>query len=91
MLAVDGLGKDTGTGGFAHAAGSTKEIGVRELLSGDGLLERGGDNTLPHNAIEMGGPILTGRDDEITHLCCQGNSPLLYQDNDDSHCGCAGA
>ena len=69
MLAVEGLGEDTGARGFTHATRSTEEEGLRHLVVADGVFESRRDGLLPHHRVESRGSVLTCRDDEIIHNC----------------------
>ena len=60
VLAVDGLRKDTGARGLAYSAGAAEQVGVRQLIAQDGILQGGGKRLLPHYALEGGGAVLTG-------------------------------
>src|SRR5690606_32999643 len=48
LAAVDGFGEDAGAGGFAHAAGTAKQVSLRQLAARDGVFQRGGDVALAH-------------------------------------------
>ena len=65
--AVDGFGQNTGTGGFAYAAGAAKQERLGQVLALDGVLQGGGDVLLPYHAAKSGGTVLPGRNDKVLH------------------------
>ena len=68
VLAVDGLGKNAGTGRLAHAARAAKEVGMRQPSAGDGRLQRVCQRLLAHHAAKRRWPVLTRRNDIlVTH------------------------
>ena len=68
MQTVDRLGEDTGTRGLSHTARATEQIGVRQLVLLDRMLQGRGQRTLPHYAPKGGRTIFPGRYDVILHL-----------------------
>ena len=56
---VDGLCKDSCTGGLTHATRSAEHIGVRQLSTLDGVFQGRCNMTLSHNRSEGCGAILT--------------------------------
>lgn len=60
VQAVDCLGKDAGTRGFPDAAGTAEEIGMRQFLREDCILERGGQRFLPDNGVKRCRTIFSG-------------------------------
>jgi len=67
VLAVDGLGENPGTGGFAHAPGTTKKKCLGKMTVPDRVFEGGGNMLLPHHTFKVGGPVFPGRNDKIIH------------------------
>ena len=59
MKTVDIFGEDAGAGGFPDASRSAEEIGVSEFATRYGVLQRGGQRTLPHHRIKGGRTILS--------------------------------
>jgi len=59
MLAVDGLGENTGAGGFTHTAGATEQVCVGKVLVFNGILQRGGDVLLTNNGVEGLGAVFS--------------------------------
>ena len=51
--------KDAGAGGFPDASRSAEEIGVSEFATRYGVLQRGGQRTLPHHRVKGGRTILS--------------------------------
>ena len=68
--AVDGLGKDTRTGGLAHTARTAEEIGMGQLAAADGILQRSGQRTLADDGVERKRAIFKGRNDVFFHIQC---------------------
>ena len=68
VQAVDRLGEDTGTRGLSHTARATEQIGVRQLVLLDRMLQGRGQRTLPYYAPKGGRTIFPGRYDVILHL-----------------------
>jgi hypothetical protein len=71
LLAVEGFGEQTSSGGFARAARTAEQIGVRPLTLLNGVAQRDGDMRLPHQLIEILRPILAieadiGHDNNFT-------------------------
>src|ERR1043166_181074 len=61
-FAVERLRENSCDRGFSHAAGSGKEIGVRNSLRGDGIDQRLNNMRLSDYVIEGARPVLSGRD-----------------------------
>ena len=61
ILAIDGFGKDAGTGGLAYAARPAKQVGMRQLARLHGVLQRGGQTALSHHRVERHRPVLARR------------------------------
>ncbi len=61
---IDGIGKNPGTGGFAHSAGTTKQIGLRNLTAFDAVAQRIGNRPLTHNGFPCGRSVLPRRHQE---------------------------
>ena len=66
--AVDGFGKDAGTSGFSHATRTAKEVSMRQLSGGDGILQGGGQCVLPYHRIKGRGTVFPGRYDIVFHI-----------------------
>ena len=67
VFAVDGLGQDTGAGGFADATRATEEEGLGELAGEDGVLECASDVLLSDDGGKGGGTVLACGYYEIVH------------------------
>ena len=67
VLAVDGLGEDTGTGGLSHTTRTAEEIGVSQFSALHGILQCGGESRLSDNRVEGDGAVLSCRND-IFHI-----------------------
>ena len=52
MLAVHGLGHDSGTGSFAGSPGTDKKVGVAEPTGPDLILQRPGNMLLPRHIVK---------------------------------------
>ena len=63
---VEGLGQDACRGGLPDAAGTDEEVGLREPLAGDRVLERPGDVFLAHDLLEALGTVFAG-EDSVAH------------------------
>ena len=63
VLTVDGLGKDTGTGGLAHASWSAEQIGMSQFAALHSILQRGGQCRLAHHRVERHGTVFSCRYD----------------------------
>ena len=64
---VDGLGKDTRTGGLSHASRSAEEVGLCQFPCGDGVFQRGDERLLTHYRLESGGAIFSCRYNIVFH------------------------
>ena len=60
VLAVDGLGKDAGTGGLAHTARSAEQEGVGQLAAAHRVLQRRGERLLAYNRVERHRTVFAG-------------------------------
>jgi hypothetical protein len=67
LFTIDGLGQDTGTGGFTHPSRSAKQKGMCQLLVYDRIAKRCGNMRLPHNGVKSLGPVFSCRYDEFVH------------------------
>ena len=56
-FAVDALGHDARGAGFAGAARPAEQVGVRDSAAFDGVAQGGGHMFLPHDFIEVLGPV----------------------------------
>ena len=59
ILAVDGLGEDTGTGGLSYTTRSAEEVGMRQFSALHGILQSGGECRLTNNGVEGRWTVLT--------------------------------
>lgn len=66
--AVDGFGKNAGTRGLAYATRAAEQVGMRQLSVLDGVLERGGQSTLPNHTIEGCWSVFAGRNYKFIHV-----------------------
>ena len=71
--AVDGPGQDARGGGLAGAAGPAEEVGVGDLVAGDGVAQGAGDVLLPDQRVALG--------------VGEGLGPPLVVEGDGSHPG----
>ena len=67
MQAVDGFREDARARGFSHSARPAEQVGVRQLLRGDSVLERSGQRALAYYRVESGGAVFPRRYDIIFH------------------------
>ena len=66
FLAVQRFGEDAGGRGFADAARPDEQIGLREAVGPDGVLQGAGDMLLPHDLRKGLGAVFSGKD-AVTH------------------------
>ena len=59
VLAVDGLGKDAGTGGLSYTTWTAEEVGMGQFSALHGILQGGGECRLTHDGIEGRRTVLT--------------------------------
>jgi len=57
---IDGFGKNSGTGGFANASGTAKQVGVRQLVVFDRVFQRGCEGGLPDHRLKGVGAVFAG-------------------------------
>jgi len=67
MLAVDGLGENTGTGCLAHTTWTTEKVGVSELSALHGILQSRGQSTLSYYGVEAHRTVLSCRNNVFFH------------------------
>jgi len=67
IQAINCFGKDAGTGGLPHTTWSAEEIGMRQLIAGNGIFERGGECFLPHDGAKGGRPVFSRRNNKSIH------------------------
>ena len=75
--AVDGLGKDAGTRRLTHSARPAEEVGMSQLTRRDGILQRRGQRTLPHDGIKRQWPVFSRRYYIFFHTLLSVLSPLI--------------
>ena len=68
VLAIDGLGQDSGAGRLAYTPRPAKQEGVRQLLVLDGILQGSSDMCLTHDRREILRAIFSGRNDKFIHV-----------------------
>ena len=59
---IDSFGKDTCTSGLAHPARSRKKECLRQVIIGNGVLQRISDRLLPHDILKCGWAVFACRD-----------------------------
>jgi hypothetical protein len=67
VFAIDGLCQYPGTGGFAHATGTTKQECMRQLILADRIFEGGGNMLLAYYRVECLWPVFPCRYYEFFH------------------------
>ena len=60
VAAIDGLGKNAGTGGFSHTPWTTKQVRMGQLLASDGILQGTGNGILCNYGTKCVGPVFSG-------------------------------
>ena len=66
--AIDGFCKDACTSGFTHATRSTEEIGMSQLSTTDGILQRGSQRPLTYDRVKVKRTIFECRNNVFFHL-----------------------
>ena len=61
ILTVDGLGKDTCTGGFTYAARAAEQVGMGQFTRLDGILQRRRQGRLSYHCVKRHRPVFSGR------------------------------
>lgn len=65
---VDGLGEDTGTGGFTYSARTAKQVSVCQFLAGNGIFKGSSQCALSDHRIESGGTVFACRYNIVLHM-----------------------
>jgi hypothetical protein len=65
--AIDGFGKDPGTGGFANTPGAAEKIGMGKLFPSDGILKGCNYIVLINNIAELLRTVFPGRNYKLIH------------------------
>ena len=67
ILAVNGLGQNTGTCGFTHTSWTAKQKRMGQLMVFDGIFKSSGDMSLSYNSIKGLWPVFSCRYNEFFH------------------------